>query len=117
MNIIGHNPVCADDPAFSEVIRQAELAIDNGVLPQRIYQGSSGSYFVKNPAGVSNCIITSSMCGNKQDVSFSLLYFFFFRKLLEYLNQRMKNHMDDSIQNGPNGCTNCVAHVVLAELA
>ncbi|KAK9509461.1 hypothetical protein O3M35_006773 [Rhynocoris fuscipes] len=40
-----------DDPTFSDVIRQAELAIDNGVLPQRIYQGSSGSYFVKNPAG------------------------------------------------------------------
>lgn len=42
-----------DDPAFSEIIKQAEIAIDNGILPERIYQGSSGSYFVKNPAGVS----------------------------------------------------------------
>ncbi|XP_039283368.1 phosphatidylinositol 4-kinase type 2-alpha isoform X5 [Nilaparvata lugens] len=40
-----------DDPSFSEIIRQAETAIDNGIYPERIYQGSSGSYFVKNPAG------------------------------------------------------------------
>lgn len=37
-----------DDPAFSELIRGAELAIDSGIYPERIYQGSSGSYFVKN---------------------------------------------------------------------
>lgn len=41
-----------DDPQFSELVWQAECAIDNGVYPERIYQGSSGSYFVKNPAGV-----------------------------------------------------------------
>ncbi|RZF43110.1 hypothetical protein LSTR_LSTR001288 [Laodelphax striatellus] len=40
-----------DDPSFAEIIRQAETAIDNGIYPERIYQGSSGSYFVKNPAG------------------------------------------------------------------
>lgn len=40
-----------DDPQFSELVWQAECAIDNGVYPERIYQGSSGSYFVKNPAG------------------------------------------------------------------
>lgn len=45
--------VLTDDPKFQELIRQAELAIDNGVYPDRIYQGSSGSYFVKNTAGVS----------------------------------------------------------------
>lgn len=37
-----------DDPSFSELIRSAELAIDSGIYPERIYQGSSGSYFVKN---------------------------------------------------------------------
>ena len=37
-----------DDPAFSDLVRSAELAIDNGIYPERIYQGSSGSYFVKN---------------------------------------------------------------------
>jgi hypothetical protein len=42
-----------DDPLFSDLVRQAEVAIDNGIYPERIYQGSSGSYFVKNPAGVS----------------------------------------------------------------
>lgn len=41
-----------DDPQFSELVWQAECAIDNGIFPQRIYQGSSGSYFVKNPAAV-----------------------------------------------------------------
>ena len=44
--------VLTDDPKFAELIRQAELAIDNGIYPERIYQGSSGSYFVKNTAGV-----------------------------------------------------------------
>ncbi|CAB0002127.1 unnamed protein product [Nesidiocoris tenuis] len=39
------------DPAFTELIRQAEIAIDNGIFPERIYQGSSGSYFVKNLQG------------------------------------------------------------------
>lgn len=41
-----------DDPQFSELVWQAEFAIDNGIFPERIYQGSSGSYFVKNPARV-----------------------------------------------------------------
>ena len=42
-----------DDPYFNDLVRQAELAIDCGMLPERIYQGSSGSYFVKNASGVS----------------------------------------------------------------
>jgi len=42
-----------DDPSFSYVIKQAEIAIDNSVFPERIYQGSSGSYFVKDTNGVS----------------------------------------------------------------
>jgi len=41
-----------NDPEFTELIREAELAVDHGVFPQRIYQGSSGSYFVKNREGV-----------------------------------------------------------------
>ncbi|KAF7994790.1 hypothetical protein HCN44_004262 [Aphidius gifuensis] len=41
----------SDDPQFSELVWQAETAIDNGIFPERIYQGSSGSYFVKNQAG------------------------------------------------------------------
>lgn len=42
-----------DDPSFSELVWQAEVAIDNGIFPERIPQGSSGSYFVKNQASVS----------------------------------------------------------------
>ncbi|KAL5022304.1 hypothetical protein ScPMuIL_001459 [Solemya velum] len=37
-----------EDPDFQETIRKAEEAIDEGIYPERIYQGSSGSYFVKN---------------------------------------------------------------------
>ncbi|XP_040294681.1 phosphatidylinositol 4-kinase type 2-alpha-like [Bufo gargarizans] len=37
-----------DDPEFTEVVRRAERAISRGIFPERIYQGSSGSYFVKD---------------------------------------------------------------------
>jgi len=40
-----------DDPTFNDLIREAETAIDQGTYPTRIYQGSSGSYFVKNVDG------------------------------------------------------------------
>lgn len=41
-----------DDPEFADIIQRAEQAIENGVFPERISQGSSGSYFVKDPKGV-----------------------------------------------------------------
>ncbi|KAK0130965.1 Phosphatidylinositol 4-kinase type 2-alpha [Merluccius polli] len=41
----------SDDPEFRETVRRAEQAIEEGILPERIYQGSSGSYFVKDPQG------------------------------------------------------------------
>lgn len=41
-----------DEPEYAEIVREAEIAIDNGVYPEMIYQGSSGSYFVKNCSGV-----------------------------------------------------------------
>lgn len=37
-----------DDAEFSGFVREVEQAIDNGIMPTRISQGSSGSYFVKN---------------------------------------------------------------------
>jgi hypothetical protein len=43
-----------NDPEFTLIIRAAEQAIDCGVYPERIYQGSSGSYFVHNKEKVSN---------------------------------------------------------------
>lgn len=42
-----------DDPQFTELVSQADLAIEHGIYPERIYQGSSGSYFVKNLSTVS----------------------------------------------------------------
>jgi phosphatidylinositol 4-kinase type 2 len=41
----------SDDPHFTDLVRQAEAAIETGLLPERIYQGSSGSYFVRNVDG------------------------------------------------------------------
>lgn len=40
-----------DDPEFADIIQRAEQAIENGVFPERISQGSSGSYFVTDPKG------------------------------------------------------------------
>lgn len=37
-----------NDPSFNKIIRATEEAIYMGILPERIYQGSSGSYFVKD---------------------------------------------------------------------
>ncbi|XP_031198141.1 phosphatidylinositol 4-kinase type 2-beta isoform X1 [Mastomys coucha] len=37
-----------EDPEFADVILKAEQAIEIGVFPERISQGSSGSYFVKD---------------------------------------------------------------------
>ncbi|XP_008104730.1 phosphatidylinositol 4-kinase type 2-alpha [Anolis carolinensis] len=46
-----HRNEFPDDPEFAEVVRQAEQASERGIYPERIYQGSSGSYFVKDPQG------------------------------------------------------------------
>ncbi|PWA16876.1 hypothetical protein CCH79_00012805 [Gambusia affinis] len=40
-----------EDPEFADFILRAEQAIEGGVFPERISQGSSGSYFVKDPKG------------------------------------------------------------------
>uniref|UniRef100_A0A8C5DHP8 Phosphatidylinositol 4-kinase type 2 n=1 Tax=Gouania willdenowi TaxID=441366 RepID=A0A8C5DHP8_GOUWI len=50
-NSSGESNHFPDDPEFEEIIQRAEQAIENGVFPERISQGSSGSYFVKDPKG------------------------------------------------------------------
>lgn len=40
-----------EDPDFTDTVQMAEQAIEDGVFPERISQGSSGSYFVKDPKG------------------------------------------------------------------
>ena len=47
-----HYQSALEDPEFRTVYRAAEEAIYHGVLPERIYQGSSGSYFVKDKTKV-----------------------------------------------------------------
>ncbi|XP_008835555.1 phosphatidylinositol 4-kinase type 2-beta [Nannospalax galili] len=37
-----------DDPEFADIVLRAEQAVEIGVFPERISQGSSGSYFVKD---------------------------------------------------------------------
>lgn len=50
-----HRNEFPEDPEFREIIRKAERAIEEGIYPERIYQGSSGSYFVKDSEGVRSC--------------------------------------------------------------
>lgn len=45
------NNTFPDDAEFNVLIRDVEQAIEFGHLPDRISQGSSGSYFVKNSEG------------------------------------------------------------------
>ncbi|XP_042899631.1 phosphatidylinositol 4-kinase type 2-beta isoform X2 [Parasteatoda tepidariorum] len=57
INKMDSEPCCSvnifpEDLEFTAVIREAEHAIIHGVIPERIYQGSSGSYFVKNVSSV-----------------------------------------------------------------
>lgn len=53
-----------EDPKYQEIIREAESAIEQGVLPERIYQGSSGSYFAKDTDMVSIIIEIQSLVRN-----------------------------------------------------
>ncbi|PAA62011.1 hypothetical protein BOX15_Mlig022851g3 [Macrostomum lignano] len=46
-----HRLPYSDDSAFAGLVADAQRAIEAGVYPERIYQGSSGSYFVKNVDG------------------------------------------------------------------
>ncbi|KAM4607800.1 phosphatidylinositol 4-kinase type 2-alpha-like [Polymixia lowei] len=46
-----HRNEFPDDPEFREIVRKAEQAIEEEIFPERIYQGSSGSYFVKDSQG------------------------------------------------------------------
>jgi len=46
------NTSITDDFEYADVIKQAERAIEGGILPVRIAAGSSGSYFVRNLEGV-----------------------------------------------------------------
>jgi len=46
------NSDVVDDPDYAEIIKEAERAIEAGILPVRIPAGSSGSYFIRNLEGV-----------------------------------------------------------------
>ncbi|CAL8133259.1 unnamed protein product [Orchesella dallaii] len=64
--------VFEDDPLFNEVLRDAEVAIESEILPTRIYQGSSGSYFVKNVHGVKIDVTQKRIFDGKSDKLFRI---------------------------------------------
>lgn len=57
-----HRNEFPEDPEFREIIRKAERAIEDGIYPERIYQGSSGSYFVKDSQGVRGKPLSTTCC-------------------------------------------------------
>jgi hypothetical protein len=46
--VISETNTFLEDPEFADIVLKAEQAIEIGVFPERISQGSSGSYFVKD---------------------------------------------------------------------
>lgn len=66
---------------FAATIVEAVRAINHGIFPERIAQGSSGSYFVKNLRGVFLCCVPV------------LLLIFQFRRKLVSLSRRTRNPM------------------------
>ena len=72
-----------EDASYTRVIREAERAIDSGILPQMIYQGSSGSYFVKD---------TKRVWSNLNTCKFNIQSH---RILSEFSSQKMKSLMDN----------------------
>ena len=68
-----------EDSVFQALVRTAEAAIDKGVYPQRISQGSSGSYFVKDSDRVScSFSINLVLSGVIENWSFCSLIFYCF---------------------------------------
>lgn len=76
---INHFP---DDPEFADIIQRAEQAIEGGVFPERISQGSSGSYFVKDPKGVRKAFICDIQKWHENSVDIFFKYSFKFRPCL-----------------------------------
>lgn len=63
-----------DDPEFAEILHRVEQAIECEVFPERISQGSSGSYFVKDSKRVSVVgQISFSLLQNSRKIIESLL--------------------------------------------
>ena len=50
------------DPELSVVVQESEAAILQGVYPQRIKKGSSGSYFVVSLTGVCFSFLNTRIC-------------------------------------------------------
>ncbi|XP_074594781.1 phosphatidylinositol 4-kinase II alpha [Brevipalpus obovatus] len=47
-DLISVSNVFQDDPEFTALVREAEVAIEHAIYPDRISKGSSGSYFVRD---------------------------------------------------------------------
>lgn len=99
-----------DDAEFTSFVKEVEQAIENGNMPTRISQGSSGSYFVRN----SDASVSVQNIGWWNRKSFNVCTMSLFRKLLGFSSPRMKSPTECWTQSGPNGCTNSAALAALA---
>ena len=101
-----------DDPEFTELIRQAELAVDDGVFPQRIYQVAQNK-FIQQERKVFLQAFPIVLLRFRAQAGATL-----WRTgrvwPLGCSSQKTKSLMGGSIPSGQNGCTACVVHVVLA---
>lgn len=60
-DVISINNTFQDDPEYTAIVREAENAIDQGIYPERISKGSSGSYFVRDVQLVSSLLFLSDL--------------------------------------------------------
>ena len=82
-----------DDPDFTLTVREAENAVDRGIYPERIYQGSSGSYFVRNCDRVSlNEYLYHIIMSSDATAWFTREGCGCYRRRLVYSSRRMKSH-------------------------
>ena len=102
-----YNSSCSDDPEFTELIREAELAVDNGIYPQRIYQ-------VKRIKSSENRIITNLwLC---RALVGAILWKIERVWRSGCSNRRMRNPTGGSTPSGPSGCIECAVPAVLEGL-
>lgn len=83
------------DKEFDKLIKQVEDAIEAGVFPERNSKGSSGSYLTKTQQMVRLCETRDNKSINKNFAQARV-----YRKQLEFLNPKTKNHMLRKIQSG-----------------
>ena len=102
-----YNSSCSDDPEFTELIREAELAVDNGVYPQRIYQVN------RNKSPEDRIITYLWLC---RALVGATLWKIEKAWRSECSSRKMRNPTGGSTPSGPSGCIACAVPAVLEGL-